>query len=326
MYNAYEESGKQVEVVVVQPNIDPYNEKFDGLPDEQQVDRLINLGLKEITNETDFLVAPETALPSGYWENEIKTYFWYDRFKALTDTFPNLNIVSGLSSYQAYENFSEAPTPTARPFNDGSGWYDAYNSSILINNANEGEIYHKSKLVLGVERLPFAWLLKPLENFALDLGGTVGSLGTQKEPTVFQSNNHVNFGTAICYESGYGEYFSDFVKKGAEIMFVITNDGWWEDTPGYKQHLSFSKLRAIETRRSIARSANTGISAFINQKGEILKSTNWWEQAVIKSKLYLNNKQTFYTKHGDMIGRIASFLAVLMLLYSWVLKYKSNLI
>jgi apolipoprotein N-acyltransferase len=109
-------------------------------------------------------------------------------------------------------------------------------------------------------------------------------------------------------------------------MFVITNDGWWEDTPGYKQHLSFSKLRAIETRRSIARSANTGISAFINQKGEILKSTNWWEQAVIKSKLYLNNKQTFYTKHGDMIGRIASFLAVLMLLYSWVLKYKSNLI
>jgi len=122
----------------------------------------------------------------------------------------------------------------------------------------------------------------------------------------------------ICYESAYGEFTNKFVKKGANVIFVITNDGWWGDTPGHKQHLYFSPLRAIETRRSVARSANTGISCFIDQRGNIYQATKYWEPDVIKQDINLNSEITFYTRMGDYIGRISAFLSVIFILLSVV--------
>ncbi|MFP4047906.1 MAG: nitrilase-related carbon-nitrogen hydrolase, partial [Bacteroidales bacterium] len=116
------------------------------------------------------------------------------------------------------------------------------------------------------------------------------------------------------YESVFGEYVSSYVRKGADVIFILTNDGWLR-SPGYMQHLHFARLRAIETRRDIARSANTGISAFINQKGELLKTTEWWERNALKGTLNANNEQTFYVEYGDYIGRVSTFLAVFALLY-----------
>jgi apolipoprotein N-acyltransferase len=162
--------------------------------------------------------------------------------------------------------------------------------------------------------LPYPQYLGFLSDLAIDLGGAAGSLGTQKERSVFKNNiNKAKVAPVICYESIYGEFVTDYIKKGANIIFVITNDGWWGDTPGYRQHLSFSKLRAIENRRSIARSANTGISCFINQRGDILQKTQYWEKDVIKGKINLNNKITYYTIHGDFIGRISGFLSLLII-------------
>jgi apolipoprotein N-acyltransferase len=189
--------------------------------------------------------------------------------------------------------------------------------------SDEIKIYHKSKLVLGVEKLPFASILAPFEKYAINLGGTMGSLGIEKEAKIFD-NEKTKVAPVICYESIYGEYVTDYVKKGANVIFIITNDGWWEDTPGYKQHLAYGRLRAIETRRSIARSANTGISCFINQRGDILQATNWWEQGVISGKINLNEKVTFYTKHGDYIGRVAAFIGTLMLLWNISLHFKAR--
>jgi apolipoprotein N-acyltransferase len=97
-------------------------------------------------------------------------------------------------------------------------------------------------------------------------------------------------------------------------MAIITNDAWWGDTPGYKQHLSYASLRAIETRRAIARCANTGISAIISPYGEIMQPTPWWEQAVISGHLPLRNDTTFYVSHGDIAGRVCTFIFVLLLL------------
>ena len=97
-------------------------------------------------------------------------------------------------------------------------------------------------------------------------------------------------------------------------MGIITNDGWWKNTAGHKQHLSYASLRAIETRRSIARSANTGISAFINQKGDIESQTKWWEEAYLNKELNLNNKITIFVKYGDLVGRVSGFLFFLFML------------
>ncbi|MDX1351211.1 MAG: nitrilase-related carbon-nitrogen hydrolase, partial [Putridiphycobacter sp.] len=92
--------------------------------------------------------------------------------------------------------------------------------------------------------------------------------------------------------------------------------GWWGDTPGYKQHLSFSQIRAIENRRAVARSANTGISCFINQKGEIEQSLGWDVEGAIAGTINKNKAITFYVKYGDLIGRIAEFLVIGIFLMS----------
>lgn len=121
-------------------------------------------------------------------------------------------------------------------------------------------------------------------------------------------------GCAVCYESVYGEYYTGYVKKGARAMTIITNDAWWGNTPGYRQHLSYASLRAIETRRAIARCANTGISAIISPTGEIIQPTPWWEPAVIEGSIPLRDDITFYVSHGDIVGRISTFIFILLLL------------
>ena len=124
----------------------------------------------------------------------------------------------------------------------------------------------------------------------------------------------IPIGSAVCYESVYGEYYTDYIRKGAKAMAIITNDAWWGDTPGYRQHLSYASLRAIETRRAIARCANTGISAIISPSGEILQPTPWWEPAVIKSHIPLRDDITFFVSHGDITGRLCTFLFLLLLM------------
>jgi hypothetical protein len=130
----------------------------------------------------------------------------------------------------------------------------------------------------------------------------------------FAGAGEIPLGSIICYESVYGDYCTEYVKAGARALCVITNDAWWGDTPGYRQHLSYSCLRAIETRRDIARCANTGISGFIDQRGEILSRSGWWVSDQLEGKVNLNSRETFYVRHGDIIGRVSAFAALLLLL------------
>lgn len=171
--------------------------------------------------------------------------------------------------------------------------------------------------------MPSWWFLRPLKNYAIDLGGTFGTLKMDDERKVFHSvHSNVSVATLICYESVYGEFVTGFIRNGANIIFVITNDGWWGNSPGHRQHFDFSVLRAIETRRSVARSANTGISAFIDQRGDVFQKTPYWEEAVIRQKLRTNDRLTFYVKHGDYLSRFAVILAILASLAFVVLAVK----
>ena len=105
------------------------------------------------------------------------------------------------------------------------------------------------------------------------------------------------------------------------MLFIGTNDGWWDNTAGHRQHLRYARLRAIETRRSIARSANTGVSALINQRGEILQPTKYGEAAAIRGELRLNQAITFYVRWGDVVARLAMFAAIILLLNTFVRGY-----
>jgi len=154
----------------------------------------------------------------------------------------------------------------------------------------------------------------------VNLGGTFRSHGTQAERTcLYSPQDSTAIAVPICYESIFGEFVSDYlVPDKPGFIFVITNDGWWGDTPGYVQHNSFSSIRAIENRRSIARSANTGISSIISQRGEILQEIGWWKRSTLRATINANDKLTFYTRFGDYIGRISSFFGLFFLLYTFV--------
>jgi apolipoprotein N-acyltransferase len=310
-----------VQVVVVQPNIDPYNEKFDA-PFEGQLQKMLELAMQKISDQTEYVIFPETALTEEMWENQLEQSGSVQILRLFLKNYPQLKIVIGASTAKVYQPGEELSV-TARRFTQEEAYYDSYNTALQIDNTPRIQIYHKSKLVPGVEQLPFPFIFKHLESVAIDLGGTTGSLGTQEERTVFVSeDNTMRTAPVVCYESVYGEYVSEYVKNGANFISIITNDGWWGDTPGYRQHLKYGRLRAIETRRWIVRSANTGISCFISPSGEIDQPTGYWVPAVISQRITLNNELTFYTKYGDYIARAALCLTIALLLYALLLKFR----
>lgn len=145
----------------------------------------------------------------------------------------------------------------------------------------------------------------------------MAGFASQKEREVFQ-NGAARVGPVICYESVFGSFLGGFVRKGADALFILTNDGWWDCTAGHRQHLKYASLRAIELRRDIARSASTGISCLISQTGDIRQATAYGEATAIKGEIRLNQERTFYSLWGDMIGRLALFMSVLLLLNAGV--------
>ena len=320
LYNNYIEEEDAVDVVVVQPNIDPYNEQY-SLPYEKILDKNLELASRLINDSTDFIVFPESALQEDIWEEWLGRSISLRTIKQALTKFPNTAIVIGATSYKLVVE-GEKMTNAARKFRKSADYYYAYNTAILIEDDQDFQLHHKSKLTPGVEIMPSWWFLKPIEKLAIDLGGTTGTLGRESQPVAFM-NSSIKTGVTpiICYESVYGEFVANSVNLGAGLIFVITNDGWWGDSPGYKQHFLFSVLRAIETRRSVARSANTGVSAFINQRGDIFQQTAYWEPAVIKQTLNANYKKTYYTENGDYIAHVSAFVSALLILIAFTQGY-----
>lgn len=319
IYHHTEDKGETTNIVIGQPNIDPYNEQYE-LSVEESIERNISVVEPLLSQETDFLIAPESTIQEGVEENKVDEAKSVKLLQNFLNDYPNLSILIGTSSYHIFEP-GEKLTNTAKPITNTSLYYDSYNTALFIQKGSHTQAYHKSKLVPGVEKMPFPQLLAPLQKIAFDLGGTVSSYGISKDRLVFFDKDHkVGLGPAICYESIYGEFMSRYVRNGANVLAIITNDGWWGDTPGHKQHFIYATLRAIETRRSIARSANTGISAFINQRGDILEETAYWVPAALQHAVPANSELTVYVKHGDYLGKMFTFISFFMLLTALVKK------
>lgn len=315
-FYSYKEVENPHEIVVVQPNIDPY-QKFNNIPAAEQINILLNIADSLTGPETDYLVTPETYINNNIWLSQLEANPSIQKLRQFSKKYPDLKIIIGATTHKIYN--SEGMSPTSRPFRENK-YYDSFNSALQIDSSNYIPVYHKSQLVVGVEKMPYVQYLGFLKKLTLKLGGTFRSHGSQKYRDSFESiQDSTKVGPVICYESIFGEFVTEYVKDAdANFLFVITNDGWWGNTPGYVQHNSFSALRAIENRRSIARSANTGISAFFNQRGETIDSIDWWHRSGIKATLNANNKKTFYTTYGDYFGRIASFLSIAIFLYTLV--------
>lgn len=317
MYSSYEEKGEAVNVVVVQPNIDAY-EKFEW-SNEETVERFLTLAEPLLADTTDYLIGPETMIGT-FDERGIAFNGSVTRIMRISDTLPKLHTMIGATTMALYGD--ERKTNTARLTNRGQ-YYDVFNSSLhFTNRANEVDIYHKTKLVVGVEKVPFTRLLGAVAK-GIDLGGATGTLGGQEDREVFTNRGRDSLAVAsvICWEMDFPGFTSEFVKNGADVIFAITNDGWWADTPGKDQHLHYARVRAIENRRSVARSANTGISCVINQRGDVSEIIPYGETGAFAAQIRTNKEITTFTEMGDSLGRISIFISIVVLLSVFVKRF-----
>ncbi len=315
----------QLNVRVLQPNIDPYD-KFQGGTRVRQVAQFEQLIEQEGIDSIQLVVMPETCLPDYYFANELRRKpllepLWKSIYSH------NYEILTGFMELRYFPPGTTLPSSAFRHY--GDGYFDVCNASALLSQKDElPQTFQKAKLVPMVERMPFLDYLGFLNSFNLDLAGALGGYGLPDSVRNLILNDNIPVASLVCYESEYGDYARQFVKKGAQVMTVVTNDGWWGNTSGHVQHAHFATLRAIENRRDIARSANTGTSLFADSRGAIYQPTKWWVPTTIDRKLNLYSSQTYYTKHGDYLGWISFGAALVLILITqvahWVADFRKK--
>ena len=313
--------GDEVNIVIVQPNYEPHNVKFT-IPQEVQLQEVEKLIQASLLKKPDLVVLPETFITDWIWESRLETAPSVLRLKSWLDKTPKTQILSGASSGKVLKD-NQALKKTARKSRNGT-IYEVFNSALLLSAEKPTQVFHKSKLVPGAEMTPFSSILKPVfDKFPVKLGGTIGNFGTNDTLQNFKTYKG-DFTPIICYESVFGEYVSSFNSLGSSWICIITNDGWWGDTFGHQQHNSYARLRAIENRKYVVRSANTGISSVINPLGMVEQFLPYGESGIIEATITKSHKITFYAKHGDYMGRLASFLTIIYLLQLIISSLKTN--
>lgn len=317
-YARYNEQGFSQEVIVGQPNVEPFYQR--PLMDKTvMLQKLLDLSLVQVSPQTDYIVFPEASLDFAEQDYMYRAPQVEALREKVLDNFPKSKIVIGTDAFRFLKP-NEKPTRYSRKREKGETieYFEVYNAAIQIDTAdNQVQFYKKSKLVPGAELFPYPNLLAFLKPIVESLGGTMAGRGAQKERAVF-SSPAAKIAPAICYESVFGAHLAAHVRNGAEAIFIITNDAWWDRTAGHIQHFHYARLRAVENRRSVARAANTGISGFINQRGEILQRSKYQETTSLKASIQFNDQQTYYTKNPDAIARFALFAAIAFLLNGFV--------
>jgi len=318
-----EEDGQAVNLALIQPNLDPYTEKFDPKNYARHVKEFFRTADAIVDADTHYLFGPETLIVEQIDEENPSTSIYYRDLLEFRKKYPKLNILLGVHSFRKLG--SENIPPGSR-FNGGKNfYYEAFNTALFLPSGSEStpQFYHKTKLVPLFERMPFVQYLGFLGKYSLELGGYTGTYSLRQESTVFSlPGASIIILPIVCYESIFGTYCSRNLPEEKGFICMITNDGWWKNSPGYRHHFNFSPVRAIENRRDFVRVANTGISALINAKGMVVAKTPWWEKATLKGKIHLRGGRTFFAQHGDYLGRISLVCGGLLVFYGLIRKLK----
>ena len=328
IFFTYKPSTETANVTIIQPNYDPHYIKFN-ITQSQVLNEVVDLCEANVSSNTDYLILPETVFENVNVADLAGDKF-VRRFRNEFQDFSTLKVISGISGYQLFKVGEGDIVPkTYRELNntvEGNNYYEIYNAAVEFG-MEEGDENHykKSIFVPGAEIFPYSNVLFFLSPLIKKLGGSVQGFAGQNERTVFSSGEG-KLAPIICYESVFGEFTSNFVKNGANALVIMTNDGWWDNTAGHKQHLRYAMLRAIETRKGIARAANTGISAILNSKGQVTDQIEYNVKGALVGELELNNTRTFYSIYGDIIGRLSLYLLLLIVSFSLLEVYKKKLV
>ena len=306
-----EHYNNQLKVLIYQPNLDAYREKFSTeLTD--QISELTSIISKIDSNKTTLIVCPETYIHRSVNEDNVDNNPYINLIQSALVSEKHF-VVTGANSRKLVNPKNEIEKESIR-YRNGH-YYKVYNSAILFNKNKTLDIYNKSKLVAGAETTPFSSILTPIIGslFNIDLGGVSGNLGKSDFPKVLTTESF-SFSPIICFESAFGDYTAEFTELKSDFITIMTNDDWWGNTSGYKHHFELAKIRAIENQKYVVRSANTGISAIIKPDGSIVESLGYKKRGIIEGTITLNPNKTYYAENKHLIGKLCTFVLAMLLL------------
>ena len=286
----------RLQAAVMQPNIDQYK-KWSAEYEQEILDTIAQMGAELEGKNLMLTVWPESVSPGPVQEEP-----YFSLFKELAQFSGAWQLVG---SNRSEEN-------------------QQYVSAFLFSaQGEEVSFYDKVHLVPFGEYIPLQNTLQELLPQVEVLGALGGfSAGKWEQPLLQVSQ--VPFGSTICYESVFSSRWRGQARNGAKFFVNITNDAWFFDTDAPYQHLAVSVLRAAELGRPVLRAANTGISAVISAKGEILSRAELNTKDILLADvaLALNNDNTFYGRWGDWFAWVCAAIYFTILLSVVVFSYE----
>lgn len=293
---------EKIEVTIVQPNSDSYQRYGGEGSMEDLLNKLLRLSDEARTEETDVIIWPENAVDSSLRITS-------PQFDVIKDSLQswNTNLITGIGLVEVYQDGEERPEVVRE--STGGMVYNIFNAALFFQPDQPTKVYRKGRLVPIVERFPFVTYFQRLDIFEWIDWGTLVGYGLGQEPTLFSVNDNQT-PALICYDSVFPGWVNQFAHEGAGFLTIITNDGWWGDSAGHKQHFAYARLRAIEQRMWIARSANNGISGIISPDGKVQKETEYWTEVAFTFTIYDSDHQTFYNRFGDWFGYLSLITVV----------------
>ncbi|TVQ64819.1 MAG: apolipoprotein N-acyltransferase [Balneolaceae bacterium] len=294
-----QEPGDPIEVVIVQPNSDSYL-THGGHPSLQALtDHLLTLSAEVRTNQTDVIIWPENAIDTSVSSS-------HPLLSQIRDSLSvwNTTLITG-SGY--FDFYPDQPLPAVHRTTQDGRAYNVYNSALFLQPGESVEVYRKGRLVPIVERFPFVEFFAWADRFGWFDWGSLSGYGLGVTADLFEVNGAPT-PALICYDSVFPGWVNRFVKEGAGFLTIVTNDGWWGDSHGHIQHFAYARLRAIEHRMWIARSANNGISGIIAPSGAVHVETGYWTEEAFAYTIYTQPHPTLYSRFGNWIGYFSLLL------------------
>jgi len=274
-YRYYDKNAPSVKVLIVQGSVDPAQKWLQ----EAQYSWTVYDSLSRAGYEADveLIIWPETAIPVDI-----------TRYSSFRDRITEL--ASDLDAYIL------TGAPTRRKVNNKTR---PLNTAYLIKpNIGTIDQYAKRWLVPFGERVPFQWIIPQLGNLNF---GQAEFLPGQRQ-SIFEVSTDTTiarFPALICYESAFPQQTREAVQNGANLLVTISNDAWYGMSSEQSQIATLSLFRCIETRRSMARVSNAGISFLADPLGRVITKTKLYQPEWKAGALQLATTETFYVKYGN---------------------------
>jgi apolipoprotein N-acyltransferase len=329
MFQKYDQPSvqdKKLKIGIIQPNINPWEKWKSSTLDQVYLHLRLQDSLIQTNKDLDLTLWSETSV---HYIN-LNFNSRHD-FSFLQDYInrSNVSLLTGFADIELLEK-GKPLSPTAKKIGGkDETWYDSYNSALILNPQVNGyrdpQIYHKMKLTPFGETIPYIEIFSFLRPY-LEWGVGISSWrkgGTQFNLTYDNHSTTADIGSIICIESIFPDFVRGFTDKGADMLVVITNDAWYDHTPGPEQHFCIAQMRAIENRRYIARCANTGVSGFITAAGRAYSRLEQYKSYAVADYVYLKKGKSIYVILGDWLPALSAILVGFFILKMLIYRKKS---